>query len=467
MEKEKTMKNIPIVKYLRKIIQNTIFENHLFLVGGVVRDYILNTPNKDYDLVLNIENGGIRFANWLYEKGLLTHDPVIYETYGTAMCIFKEFPNDEIELVHTRKEQYKDPNSRNPQQEYGTLEEDAHRRDLCLNALYYDITNDNIIDPTGKGLSDIENHIIRTTNEDVNIPFQEDGLRVLRCVRFASRYGWEIEEQTYQALKDNVDRLSVISQERITDEFNKMMVCNNPVMALDLLKEIGALKYVLPELIETIDCQQNKYHFGTVWQHTLKTVENTPNDLCLRISALLHDIGKIKCKTIDEKGNAHFYEHEKYSAEMVEEILRRMKYSNDFIKHVTTLVLNHMRTKPWKNDCSKMKLKTLRQMWYELGDDFDDCLTLIHADNLSHAEEYCLPNQVPIIRGKIKILKECGEDFAHYKLPINGKDVMETLHIEPSSTVKDCLKWALKFAFNKPNITKEELLKQIKQFKNN
>lgn len=454
-----------IADYLNKITFNTKFHGHIFIVGGAVRDLVLSNNIKDIDIVLDIENGGIDLSNWLYNNDYLLYEPVIYPTYGTCMFRLKEYPDDEIEAVHTRKEQYKDKNSRNPETEYGTLKEDAFRRDLTINALYYDINTNNIIDPTIKGLNDIKKHVIQITNDDPNIVLIDDPLRILRVCRFSSRYNWNIEDRTYKSLFDNIDRLAIISQERITDEFNKMITCDNPVKALQLLKEINCMKYVIPELEQTYDMGQNKYHFGSVWEHTLKTVENTNNNLSLRIAALLHDIGKINCRTIDDKGNVHFYKHEIYSAELCEIILRRMKYSNDFIKQIKILVENHMRTKNWGDNCSHMKLKSLRKMWYELGDNFDLCLDLIHADNISHAKEYCLSNQVPLIKDTINKLKENGEDMSEYKLPVDGNDVMMVLNIKPCKEVKDCLKWLMKFAFANPEITRNELLIKIKQFK--
>lgn len=453
-----------IADFLNKITIDTKFYNHIFVVGGAVRDLVLGNDIKDIDIVLDMKNGGIDLAKWLNDNGYLLYEPVIYPTYGTTMFRLKDFPDDEIEAVHTRKEQYKDKNSRNPKTEYGTLEEDAFRRDLTINSLYYSISVREIIDPTNKGLNDIKNHIIQITNDEPNIVLVDDPLRNLRVCRFSSRYNWEIMPTTYKALVDNVDRLSIISQERITDEFNKMLTCNNPVMVLNLLKNIGSMKYVIPEMEQTYDMGQNRFHFGSVWEHTLKTVENTHNNLVLRVAALLHDIGKIKCRTFDDKGNVHFYEHESYSAEMCETILRKMKYSNDFIKQVKILVKNHMRTKNWDDDCSHMKLKSLRKMWHELGDNFDLCLDLIHADNISHAENHCLKNQVPLIKKTIKELKENGEDMANYKLPVDGNDVMSVLNIAPCKEVKDCLWWLMKFVFANPKITRDELLKKIKQY---
>lgn len=302
--------------------------------------------------------------------------------------------------------------------------------------------------------------------EAIDKIYTDDALRILRSIRMSAKLNFDITFHTFEGMKRNVDRLSIITKERIQDEFNKMLVCDNPVMALNLIKEIGAMKYIIPELEETYGLKQNKYHFGDVFEHTLKVVENTKNDLELRMAALLHDIGKINTRTIDDNGNVHFYKHELVSAEMCDTILRRLKYSNDFIRTVQILTKNHMRTKNWGDNCNHMKDKTLRKMQYELGDNMMKCLELIDADNKAHAIEYCMPNQVRNIIKRLEQFKEEGMSMENYKLPVNGDDVMEVLRIEPCAKVKECLNWLLKFAFNNPKISREELLKNIKQFRN-
>ena len=455
---------IQICDYLQDTIEGTPYKNHLFTVGGCIRDEILGNEIKDIDLCIDLPDGGIDFANWLYKAKLLTHEPVVYPTYGTAMFQLSAFPGIELEVVQTRKEQYKDKNSRNPEVVFGSLEDDCFRRDLTINSLYYNMSKNVYLDLTGKGYNDIQNHIIRTTGKPDSI-FLDDPLRVLRVCRFSSRYGWEIENETFEGMKRNVDRLSIITKERIQDEFNKMLVCDNPVMALNLIKDIGAMKYIIPELEETYDITQNEYHnYNTIWQHILKVVENTRSDLELRMAALLHDIGKINTRTVDDNGNVHFYKHEFVSAEMCDTILRRLKYSNDFIKTVQILVKNHMRTKNFGDNYTHMKDKTLRKMQYELGDNMMKCLELIDADNKAHAPEYCMPNQVENIVKRLKQFKEEGTSMENYKLPVNGDDMMEVLGIEPCAKVKGCLNWLLKFAFNNPKISREELLKKIKQY---
>lgn len=467
-----------ILKHLKIIIAGSEFENHLFSVGGCVRDELMGNEIKDIDLCIDLPSGGINFANWMETNHFTNGSVVTYPTYGTAMFKLSSFPDIELECVQTRKEQYHDESSRNPETAHGTIMEDCMRRDLTINALYYDISNDKVLDLTGNGIKDIKEHRIRVTSTP-DIVYSDDPLRILRAVRFYSRFhgecsDWFIEEETLKGVYFNVDRLSIITKERIADELNKMLVCKDPVCAMKLLKDIGAMKYVIPELEETYEMKQNEYHFGTVWEHTLKVLDNITRDwfwndskniLTVRMSALLHDIGKIKTRTVGEDGRIHFYRHELVSADMCDAILRRLKYSNDFIKDIQFLVKNHMRTKQWGDDCSHMKDKSLHKFQYECGDKYYGMLlSLIDADNKAHAPEHCLPNQCQKIDDRSAEMIWEGTDMCNYKLPIDGNDVMRVKGLKPGREVKECLDYALKLAFNNPKMTKEEFLKYIKGY---
>lgn len=465
-----------IVLYLRDLIKGTKFESKTYVVGGAVRDLLMDKEIKDIDIVVERPSGGIEFANWMKENGYTHGSVVTYPTYGTAMFRMKEYPDVEIECVQTRKEQYKDKNSRNPETEYGTLYEDAMRRDLSINSLFLNISTNQIVDCCG-GLKDIKNHVIRVTSTP-EIVYDDDALRILRCVRFYSRFhaenkDWHIEEETFKGMRDKVDRLSIITKERIADELNKMLMCDDPVCAMRLLVDIGAMKYVIPELYDTVGVLQNEYHTDDVWEHTLSVLNLVAKrpfhgaaKLEVRMAALLHDIGKPHVKSVDDKGRVHFYGHELAGADIAEIILRRLKYSNDFVSEVKFLIENHMRTKQWGDTCEHMKDKTLRKLQYQCGyARFFELLTLIDADNKSHAIDHCLPNQVYMINKYTNRMVDDKTDMFDYKLPINGDDVMFIKGIGPGRDVKDCLEYAMKLAYNNPKITRTELLKHIKGYK--
>ena len=443
---------IQIRHAIRDIVKGTAWENHVYVVGGCVRDELMGNEIKDVDMCVDLRGGGVRFAEWLYANKLTTGKPVTYPTYGTAMFHLLQFPDIEIECVQTRKEKYSDPKMRNPETAFGSIQEDCLRRDLTINSLYRNASTDELLDLTGKGLDDIKNHVIRTT-ADPDIIFDDDPLRILRCVRFATRYGWEIEDNTFEGMKKNVSRLDIITPERIRDEFDKMLTCNHPVRAMELLRTTGAMHFVLPELEETYRMTQNHYHFGTVWEHTMKVLENIQSsELLLRVSALLHDIGKVRTREETEDGKVHFIGHEKMSAQMTEAILRRLKYPNDFIRQVQFLVRHHMDSKTWKDDLSMMKSKHLRKLQYECKTEerFKNLMLLMDADNKAHAEGYCLNNQIRLIRERTDRMKDEGSALFDYRLPFTGEEVMNLKGLKPGLAVKDCLEYLLKLAFVNP-----------------
>lgn len=457
-----------VVSYLKSIIYGTRFESHLFCVGGCVRDLYMENDIKDIDMCVDLPNGGIEFAEWIKENGYAKGRIVSYPTYGTSMFCLKEFPDEEIEVVQTRGEQYHDKGSRNPQVTFASIYEDCIRRDLTMNALYLNVSTGDLLDLTGKGIQDIKDRICRVTNDNPDVVFSDDSLRILRVVRFSCKYGFDIEEKTFESMKKNVDRLSIISQERITDEFNKMITSPYPEIAISLLRETGAMHYVIPELEETYDMEQNAYHFGPVWDHTVGLLAAcTNNDLAVRVACVLHDIGKIRCQSRGEDGRVHFYDHENVGEALANEILHRMRYPKDFINEVCFYVKWHMYTKHWGDELHGMKLKTLRKLEYMCGSEerFFKLLDVIDCDNKAHAPEHCMPLQVSNIKDYVLNEQPADEKMFGYVLPIDGYDVMRELGIGPSPDIKHYLSICLKIAFSNPKITKEECIKQIKGLK--
>ena len=251
------------------------------------------------------------------------------------------------------------------------------------------------------------------------------------------------------------------------DILDKMLTSQNPVMAMEQLRKTGGMHDILPELEETYDMTQNKYHFGTVWEHTMAVMEHLKSDkLGLRMAALLHDIGKIRTRT-ETDGKVHFLKHELASAEMVDELLRPLQYSNGFIHEVTFLVENHMISKSWGKECERMKDKTLRKLQYLCGTEerFRDLMLLIDADNKAHAPEFCMPHQVDLILQRTEEMKAESTAMFGYRLPITEEEVMELKGIGSGPEVKECLDYLMKLAFVNPLRDKDLVIKHLKGYR--
>ena len=395
----------------------------------------MGKQSKDIDLVVDLPNGGIEIAEFLTKKdGSYTDgNPVTYPRYATAKFNLRnsEFSDIDLEAVMTRGEVYSS-DSRKPDVEFTSLSKDAERRDLTINTLYYDISNKKIIDPTGHGIKDIKSKVLRTPL-DPNTTFTDDPLRMMRLARFSCKYGWEIPSDMLKALHDNAQQLEKISKERVQDELNKIIMSDYPDKGIKLLVDTQLMKYIIPELYGIVGMTQNKYHEWDTFGHTLNVIKNSPKKLEVRMSALLHDIGKSKTKT-DIDGKIQFLGHEEESGDMTVGILNRLKYPTTFVNHVKILVRQHMRTKSFGNDV-KAKDSALRRLMHDMGENLEDLLDLIHADNTSHGSkgwQYNLDNQVEIIKDR---LKKLGDFSKKTDIPLNGNQIMKWLDLKPGKDI--------------------------------
>lgn len=415
-----------VLLVLKKIIANTEWENHLYAVGGCVRDSIMGYPIKDIDLVVDLPNGGIKFANWLCDKHYLMYEPVTYPTYGTAMFKLLEFPELELEIVETRKEQYKDKNSRNPDVVYGSLFEDCMRRDLTINSLYYDITNEKIIDLVG-GQEDIKNHIIKTP-ADPDIIYNDDPLRMMRCIRFSSRYGWEIDTCTALGIKRNVERIKIITQERITDEIIKsLMTARYASYPFNLWFSYGLTKVILPELYTDLSGNEDGY-FSDIERH-LNRIQ-----------------GEFRDKVIPELYFAAIFKDNF-------DVLKRMKLSNDFIRLTGKIISSLEWVEKGVSD------KSVRKFGITFGEYTDICIGFITAYIDAYYTDADYHLWLKDFTDKVKELREDGTMFDHTTvLPVDGNDIMKAFNLKPSKTVKLLLDQAWDFYYNNPKVSKEDLV---------
>jgi len=440
-----------IEKIISQAIIGTEFENKTFIVGGYVRDKAMGIQSVDMDIVVELENGGKKLADFLYRKRMCSR-PVVFENFGTA---FVMIGSHKIEFVMTRKESYRDKN-RKPDVLSGTLKEDIFRRDFTINSLVMNIISGEIRDITGKGISDIKDRIIRSTS-DPEIIFGEDPLRMLRAVRFSVKLGFEMEQETEKGIKNNSNKLKNISWERRRDELIKMLESDEPVRAIKLLYDFNLMKNLIPELEKLKGLQQGKCHNLDAFEHTLKILELTKPNLELRLSALLHDLGKPETFSKDETG-IHFYEHEKIGSEISKKILKRLKFPQNLIKKVSYVIKNHIILKSSGKTGNNISDKDLRKLIFDSGENLELLLNLIHADNQVHAKEYSRPDQVPIIRNKIAILKK---QLSGKEIPVSGKDIMKFFNLNEGTKIGELLEKAKVIWFEHPEWEKEKILEEM------
>ena len=419
-----------------------------YLIGGAVRDFFLYRPSTDMDVVA--VGSGIELAERVAlkmgeERG--KRIPVqVFKTFGTAQLKHGGY---EIEFVGARKESYRH-DSRKPVVEDGTLEEDQERRDFTINAMAFCLNRERygeLLDPFN-GLQDLQDLIIRTPREP-GITFSDDPLRMMRAVRFASQLGFDIHPDTFDAIRDNRERIEIVSMERVTDELNKIILSPKPSIGFILQEKTGLLEIIFPELCElkgaeTKDGVGHKDNF----YHTLAVLDNIAkksNDLWLRWAALLHDIGKPATKRWDPRLGWTFHNHNYVGEKMVPRIFRRMKLPlNGKMKYTRKLVSLHMR--PMQLVEEEVTDSAVRRLLFDAGDDIEDLMTLCEADITSKnpVKVRRFIHNFWIVRRKLKEIEE-KDRIRNFQPPVDGNEIMELFNLPPGREV-GLLKSAIKDA---------------------
>lgn len=461
-----------VISELKSLTEN--FSHPVYAVGGCVRDLILGVPSHDIDIVVDYPEGEQELAKFLqerYPEKIKNFVPNIKFGTNRFTLVLEDGTEEQIDCAMTRVESYAQGSRKPEEVGYAGVNIDALRRDFTLNALYYDIRTNNIIDPTGKGQEDLKNGILRTPLNPAET-FNEDSLRMMRAVRFKHCKGFKLSNEVFEGIKSSASSISSTAVERISEEFCKILLSKTPVEGIRDLHETGLLSYILPEFDNYWGMdQRSRFHNLSFTDHcleVLRKVAEKSDSLELRMAALLHDIAKPQPEGHQEKedGRWTYVGHDIASRKLALQIcLERFRLSKATSLKIANLIGWHMIIKNnWDSNSKSYKGKDsgIRKAIRILGEDLEDELILIDADNCSHAPEHCMPGQVEQFKEKASKL-----EIADYSKPlVNGNEVEELLGVKPGKAIKLFLDVVNVWRDENPSLTKDDLPRLIREQRN-
>ena len=425
--------NTGIIKELSDFTINS--KSEAYIVGGYVRDYLLNTYKDDIDIDVMVIGDAVKFAE-KFAKVKQSKLSAVYKNFGTALLQLNDF---KIEFASSRIESYH-RNSRKPSVEFGSLEEDLSRRDFTINALAVDLRNPVGIIDNYNGIDDLKSKMIRTPLEP-DKTFFDDPLRIMRAFRFASKLNFAIDHVTLSSISVNCQRLKedeVVSQERISNEFLLILQSPKPSIGLNLMYLTGAMDVIFPEISKMAGIEQRKdYHHKDVFYHTLEVVDNIADltdDVWLRFAALVHDIAKPKTKKFVDGIGWTFHGHEELGARMMKKIFERMRFPKDRLEYVEKLIRLHLRPAALANQDATDS--AIRRLAAEAGNELIDLFKLCRADitskNLQKVKRYA--SNFNFVEKRIIEVQE-KDNLRNFQSPVRGEEIMSICQIEPSKLV--------------------------------
>lgn len=417
-----------------------------YLVGGCVRDLLLGRPPGDWDIATAATPDQVQATFSRTRPTGIAH--------GTVTVLAG---NRALEVTTFRTEgKYSDHRHPDWVRFTTAIEADLSRRDFTINAMALS-EDGRLIDPF-HGLRDLCRGVIRAVGNPEQ-RFKEDALRMLRAVRFSAQLGFRIDDATLAAIAKHAALLQHVSKERIRDEFSKLLLAPKPQAALNTLKDTGLLQQFLPELLEGVGVEQNIHHAYTVWEHNVRACEEAPPVLHLRLAALLHDVAKPRCLTVDEHGGRHFYHHEVVGAQMANDILRRLRYDNDTRRRVVHLIRHHLALHHYPDMTDAAVRRLIRRIGLE---HLDDLVQLRIADRkASGTKRSPLSRGATLLLRRIEKVLEEDAAFGLKDLAVNGHDVMRILQIPPGPKVGKVLNDLLEMVLEDPSLNDPQTLEQI------